>query len=848
MNGVIGNRSQLQPTTLFTKVDIDAQKDAGQTGERSVTGLEGAKGARTIGLSNPVSIQGTVNGSGGSVRSLSDLKLNATTPQQIGARRDETVKGINQFINALESDRARNGGELSAQGQALRDSLDQFGETFALLSEGPSVGDKLMARMESLEDQVDTLKGALAEGFDHLPEGLRENAKALTESLLAQAEDRLAYLGHTIADSPLSLHKMYESKAQFSDGAVRVINEQLARTDLSTEQRTKLTQARDQIFQARSEQLHSEARDHFGELGDPKDVVGKKPAKGLGALFAGEQNRARETHVRELMTGHRTSANTPKIDEQTMIQDTLKQVFKDAGLSTGGLGHAFHNAMNDVLNQDQKWDPIVKEIQLQSGSETVLSYSETTPAGNFIEAYAGKGFNAHSSTEYEHAVNLAQTKLVDGEGKALFTGMRHGVISAFGINAKEIRHMSDQELAPMVEKLLPKEMWVRDNQRVVNMMDTLDKIGLGSFDDAERPTVGEPNLQETLAAVRDDPKLVDAMRQQANLNRARETVLATVLTDPQLMQAALSGATVPVDILSISLLTPDNIRPIIKGANANERVMVQDQMQAWKDVSGPQTFEVKDANGQPQQITVDVRPIACNYGVNAGGVGSASWLAGGWGNVEGINGEAIQGLLGDAQALSQGGAPGGLVGGHMNRLAQQNDIDRMTLQHMPEGQDKENLRAQLKNNETKLAHAQELTRQIAEIHNEGKQKIAGQEPYKMPTRLAVLAEMFGVKVMFNCKSGKDRTGELDAEIKHFKLQMGLTGQVPHYERTRSASEKAQFHEVVTHSGNFEMQRLNTGYAGYKLHGVNALFEQFGGQDKHDDITANFHGLSGYTKS
>ena len=184
----------------------------------------------------------------------------------------------------------------------------------------------------------------------------------------------------------------------------------------------------------------------------------------------------------------------------------------------------------------------------------------------------------------------------------------------------------------------------------------------------------------------------------------------------------------------------------------------------------------------------------------------------------------------------------------MNRLAQQNDIDRMTLQHMPEGQDKENLRAQLKNNETKLAHAQELTRQIAEIHNEGKQKIAGQEPYKMPTRLAVLAEMFGVKVMFNCKSGKDRTGELDAEIKHFKLQMGLTGQVPHYERTRSASEKAQFHEVVTHSGNFEMQRLNTGYAGYKLHGVNALFEQFGGQDKHDDITANFHGLSGYTKS
>ncbi len=48
----------------------------------------------------------------------------------------------------------------------------------------------------------------------------------------------------------------------------------------------------------------------------------------------------------------------------------------------------------------------------------------------------------------------------------------------------------------------------------------------------------------------------------------------------------------------------------------------------------------------------------------------------------------------------------------------------------------------------------------------------------MPVRVAVLAELLGVKVAFNCTNGTGRTGELDAEIKHFKLQMALTGKVP----------------------------------------------------------------------
>ncbi len=111
---------------------------------------------------------------------------------------------------------------------------------------------------------------------------------------------------------------------------------------------------------------------------------------------------------------------------------------------------------------------------------------------------------------------------------------------------------------------------------------------------------------------------------------------------------------------------------------------------------------------------------------------------------------------------------------------------------------------------TPLGAALELIRQIAAIQSEGSYRKAGTEPYKMPVRVAVLAELLGVKVAFNCTNGTGRTGELDAEIKHFKLQMALTGKVPPPDRERTPEEQRHFHEVLTNSGNFEMQRLNTG--------------------------------------
>lgn len=153
---------------------------------------------------------------------------------------------------------------------------------------------------------------------------------------------------HTL-DPLVSLRALYASKARCAETAVHALSQWLERSDLTHAQRSALVQARDGIFEARAEQLRHAAQEHAGKLGDPREVEGPKPARGLpGRLFASEQRRARKAHVRALIAGQRTSSNTPEIDEATLIEYTLRQVVRDAGLSPRGLGRAFQQAMRDA--------------------------------------------------------------------------------------------------------------------------------------------------------------------------------------------------------------------------------------------------------------------------------------------------------------------------------------------------------------------------------------------------------------------------------------------------------------------------------------------------------------------
>lgn|GEM_PF-1987007 len=681
--------------------------------------------------------------------------------------------------------------------------------------------------------------------------------------------------------------------------------------------------------------------DRFDEMGTTKKLSGF--GKLQHPLAHRAETAARRNFAAQIAAGEGTEhLDTPGTSEMAVVEEALHAVLKQAGMPGAEARGAIEHAFQEVVDWNSKWQqtiagaihlPVKPELSgsqaadgqpvftsdhpLLEGWADLLSdtesadeaagsagpqatsqpvydhnpmslrakvvHSEISPAAVFFKSYEGRGFNAHRSTESGHAVNLALTQLKDSDGNTLmFSGVRHGVLSAFGITHKGLPGMTDHELRQHIETLVPMEEWSRISGQPVDH----EAIRRNPTDPASKRQKNEA-LAATARAIREQPAEIDKLRARANLNRAKEVVALAVASDPALMELARQGRSPSVQILSLSLLTPDSFRT---GVNDNESLMVADQAAVWQALSGGEQ-EIQLPDGGPP-VKVHITAIPMNYGVNVGAVQGVAGVhtdaVSGWGVSDALNGPALRALFGDdLTQLSQSRT--GVFGEGIRRLENdhraelQKTADRLRQTEEARGRqgramqvaidsgspdalqaqsvyqslvlDEQELRAKLQklqsapdDQSTPLGAALEIARQIEHIHNESAHRKAGSEPYKMPTRLAVLGNLLGVKVAFNCKSGKDRTGELDAEIKHFTSQIQITGRVPHYTRTRTPEEVRQFHEIVTNCGNFEMQRLNTGFAGYKLTGLNALYRQFGGQDKHDGLTRNFLGLSGLTAS
>lgn len=311
-----------------------------------------------------------------------------------------------------------------------------------------------------------------------------------------------------------------------------------------------------------------------------------------------------------------------------------------------------------------------------------------------------------------------------------------------------------------------------------------------------------------------------AQRVQANVNRAKETLAAIIASDPQKLAAAKNGETVTLRLASISLLTPDLKRSKLGlggVANDNERLMLQEQLAAWNAVSGEQTLaHVKDNNGQPIKVEVEVVPM--NFGVNLGAIGGLqtvdrTGLLTGWTRANDTNRTALNKLLGDHQARPLGG----WVGEFLSSNA---------------AEDKKRI-------------VRELAAQIDAIWNSESYRKGGTDPYKIVSRLAVLTHELGATPVWNCKSGKDRTGELDVEAKFLATQIQLKGEVPAPGHEHTSEGKAQFMQMALNSGNQEMQRLNVGVMGFKLEGMGGVIgAQMGGRD----VAQRHAGLSKHVKS
>ena len=135
-----------------------------------------------------------------------------------------------------------------------------------------------------------------------------------------------------------------------------------------------------------------------------------------------------------------------------------------------------------------------------------------------------------------------------------------------------------------------------------------------------------------------------------------------------------------------------------------------------------------------------------------------------------------------------------------------------------------------------------LVNQIKNLHNSGDYKTAGEDPYRLPARINLLAYLCDLTPCFNCKSGKDRTGQMDVSTKELALSLEMKRSNISLKTGDDEERKNMLTNMSLNSGNLEVQAQNTVFSGFKIKGVNAVKNLYG------DNYTNFRGLSTLIKA
>ena len=291
-----------------------------------------------------------------------------------------------------------------------------------------------------------------------------------------------------------------------------------------------------------------------------------------------------------------------------------------------------------------------------------------------------------------------------------------------------------------------------------------------------------------------------ATRAAANARRAEEAVIAAFLADPanaqRVQTRTVNGQTVhtiDLTLSSVSLLTPDpGRRFMFWSKDSNERKMLGEQKAAWDAVA--RTGVSFQHNGRTIHITPHI--FTFNFGVNAGAVKYGSVLPhtfGGWGMSDGMNRQAFQSLQDAAMTF---------------------------VSRLPIG-------------DSRRGTILDLLEQCEDVMRDHGERSDNHDAYKVAARVAVITHMIGGTPCWNCKSGKDRTGQMDVECKFLSALIARGEKVPAPGAPLTKEQQGLLRAIALEGGNFEMQKLNTGFAGYKTESVSSIPERLGGQKYRD---------------
>lgn len=253
-----------------------------------------------------------------------------------------------------------------------------------------------------------------------------------------------------------------------------------------------------------------------------------------------------------------------------------------------------------------------------------------------------------------------------------------------------------------------------------------------------------------------------------------------------LRSAGPAGKPFILKLTSTSLLTPSQYF----GSHAyKERQFVNEQLAAWQRAGdGPKNVEV-DVNGTLKTVNVQLDVLAFNFGVNGGA--------------------KLVSKLPNAVALADKLSQSDITGWKMADKVNQDGLSRLL-----------NWAINYKDtceNEPKKQRIQTYINNITELQSSNKHHHDGDRAYALPEQVVLLSNEIDVLPAWNCMSGKDRTGLLDAEVKQSLIEQSLNGgQVADFSLAMTG-ERQQLHDkVLLESGNHEIQQANTGVAGYKI--------------------------------
>lgn len=578
------------------------------------------------------------------------------------------------------------------------------------------------------------------------------------------------------------------------------------------------------------------------------------------------------------------------------------------------------DAKAEVLNRERHWDVVACDIRVplreaasvvagsdERGVELATVKSVTTPIGHvfghpdLVSTYKSSAFrnadmqdylsadpsgtqrvngvHSHSTVEHRHGVNVALTQLTDGD-KTLFSATRHATLSAYELFPDTLRKKSGAMLRQMHADLCRTinrvTLLCTDQESAANAM-LADEPAFTEtgFDKLWNERTQGMTADQFIEKARNSESFCKLLRRKAALNRAREVFLGEVLGKPELLDRVRQG--LPITFTSVSLITPDPLRHFLaklfpwKFRMHDELNMRREELQAWKDLQESIDNGQLHIDQQPVKATVVSLCSAVNRIALSDEWGPLGrWLLSGWRQTERDNLAALQKLIGDPDQENAGGA----LGQHIQeslRMRAELETRRRGLEAAPSDNDKPSdeakrlrdlleLQSKITGIDRHLEELKELRAQLTALWNSGEYRHAEAQPYKFAARLARMAHLIGGGIAFNCKSGKDRTAQLDLEVKLLSVQSTYRSEEPNTKlradgstaaRTRvpGYSERSQLKLrqmqafVFQDQTRLAMQRYNTGVEGSKLGWWDPLYYSFIAEgDDEDIIRRQYQGL------